>query len=134
MNPTQPEAGLNLPAPVAETQTARAASNEVLPPAASPEQAASQLSTPPVASTPAPAILPVPPMAQAASTDTAGMSQTATGAGADDKDLIEKEWVERAKRIVEQTRDDPYKQSEELTVVKADYMKTHYNKTIKLVK
>lgn len=50
----------------------------------------------------------------------------------DDGDLIEKEWVDRAKKIVEANRDDPYKQSEELTVVKADYLKKRYDKNIKL--
>jgi len=59
-------------------------------------------------------------------------TQVSTLPLADDDDLIEKEWVERAKRIVEQTRDDPYKQSEELTVVKADYLQQRYNKSIKL--
>jgi hypothetical protein len=49
-----------------------------------------------------------------------------------DSDLIEKEWVDKAKQIVERTRDDPYKQSEELTVFKADYMKKRYGKTIKV--
>lgn len=51
-----------------------------------------------------------------------------------DTDLIEKEWVDKAKQIVERTRDDPHQQSEELTGLKADYMKTHYDKTIKLNK
>jgi hypothetical protein len=50
----------------------------------------------------------------------------------DDGDLIEKEWVDKAKRIVEQNRNDPYKQSEELTVFKADYLKKRYGKTIKV--
>lgn len=50
----------------------------------------------------------------------------------DGGDLIEKEWVNRAKQIVGRTRDDPYKQSEELTVLRADYMKKHFNKTIEL--
>lgn len=50
----------------------------------------------------------------------------------EDSDLIEKEWVNKAKRIVENTRNDPHKQSEELTLMKADYMKQHYGKTIKL--
>lgn len=49
---------------------------------------------------------------------------------ADDVDLIEKEWVEKAKKIVAQTKDDPYKQNEEINKVKADYIKKRYNKTI----
>lgn len=51
---------------------------------------------------------------------------------ADDNDLIEKEWVNKAKQIVERTRDDPYKQSEDLTIFKADYLKRRYGKTIKV--
>ena len=42
--------------------------------------------------------------------------------------------MDKAKRIVEQTRDDPHQQSEQLTMVKADYMKKQYNKTIKVGK
>jgi len=47
-----------------------------------------------------------------------------------DDDLIEKEWVDKAKAIVEKTRGDPHKQSEELTVFKADYMHKRYNKSL----
>ena len=61
-------------------------------------------------------------------------SATATLRASDDSDLIEKEWVNKAKQIVERTRDDPHKQTEELTLVKVDYMKKRYNKTIKLNK
>jgi hypothetical protein len=50
----------------------------------------------------------------------------------DDSDLIEKAWVDKAKQIVERNRDDPHKQSEALTVFKADYMKKRYGKAIKL--
>jgi len=51
---------------------------------------------------------------------------------ADDKDVIEPEWVHKAKAIVLTTSDDPYKQSEQLTVFKADYMQKRYNKIVKL--
>ena len=56
------------------------------------------------------------------------------GQSIDDGDLIEKEWVEKAKAIVDRNRYDPYKQNEELTVFKADYMQKRYNKSIKLNK
>lgn len=59
-------------------------------------------------------------------------SQTIAPDIAEDTDLIEKEWVEKAKQIVERTRDDPYEQSKELTLFKADYMKKRYNRTIKI--
>ena len=54
-----------------------------------------------------------------------------TPAIADDVDLIEKEWVERAKQIVEHTKHDPYIQNEEMTKMKADYLKKRYNRDIK---
>ena len=51
---------------------------------------------------------------------------------ADDGDLIEKEWVDKAKQIVEHYHDDPYNQSKQMTIFRADYMKKRYNRTIKL--
>jgi hypothetical protein len=51
---------------------------------------------------------------------------------ADDNDLIEKEWINKAKLIVAKTRDDPREQSKELFKYKADYIKKRYNKDIKV--
>lgn len=51
---------------------------------------------------------------------------------AEDADLIEKEWVEKAKQIVQRTRQDPHQQNKEMNVMKADYLKKRYNKDIKL--
>lgn len=49
---------------------------------------------------------------------------------ADDIDLIEKEWVDKAKQIVEHTKNDPYLQNEEITKFKRDYQKKRYNRDI----
>lgn len=54
-------------------------------------------------------------------------------AAADDE-LIEKEWVDKAKRIVKETRSDPYKQEDEVSKLQADYLKKRYGKDIKLSK
>ena len=43
---------------------------------------------------------------------------------AEDVDLIEKEWVNKAKDIVAKTKNDPNKQNIELNKFKADYLKT----------
>ena len=51
---------------------------------------------------------------------------------ADDLDLIEKEWVEKAKAIVAQTRHDPHAQNQEMNKFKADYMQKRYKKDIKV--
>ncbi len=78
--------------------------------------------------------LPVPQPAPVVPAPAAGVSAVPPAAPVieDDGDLIEKAWVDKAKQIVERTRDDPHKQSEELTVFKADYMKKRYGKTIKI--
>lgn len=49
-----------------------------------------------------------------------------------DEDLIEKEWVDRAKKIVLQTKDDPYNQEKEVSKLQADYLKKRYGKEIKV--
>lgn len=51
---------------------------------------------------------------------------------ASDEDLIEKEWVDKAKKIVAQTKDDPYSQEKEVSRLQADYLKKRYGKEIKL--
>jgi hypothetical protein len=56
-----------------------------------------------------------------------------TPAIADDVDLIEKEWVAKAREIVARTKADPYVQNKELNVFKADYMKKRYGKDVKVV-
>ena len=53
--------------------------------------------------------------------------------GASDIDLIEKEWVQKAKAIVAHTHGDPYTQNKEINKIKADYIKKRYNKDIKQV-
>jgi hypothetical protein len=51
---------------------------------------------------------------------------------ADDADVIEKEWVEKAKDIVSKTKTDPHLQSVQLTTFRHDYMKKRYGKEIKM--
>ncbi len=53
---------------------------------------------------------------------------------AEDKDDIEKEWVNKAKKIVEQTKTDPFLQERAVSRLQADYMKKRFNKDVKLPK
>jgi len=55
-----------------------------------------------------------------------------TPAIADDVDVIEKEWIDKAKNIVDKTKDDPHQQNKDVHALKADYMKKRYGKDIKL--
>lgn len=47
-----------------------------------------------------------------------------------DEDLIEKEWVDKAKQVIAQTRDDPYRQEREVSKLQADYLMKRYGKTL----
>lgn len=61
-------------------------------------------------------------------------SQSSAGpAIADDVDVIEKEWVDKAKKIVSVTKDDPYEQEKEVSKLQADYLMKRYGKQIKIV-
>ena len=53
---------------------------------------------------------------------------------ADDADLIEKEWVNKAKELVEKTKTDPRQQNIALSKMKANYLKKRFNKVIKTEK
>lgn len=50
---------------------------------------------------------------------------------ADDVDVMEKEWVNKAKAIVERTRDDPRLQKDELAKFKAEYIQNRFHKEVK---
>lgn len=49
---------------------------------------------------------------------------------ANDDDLIEKEWVDKAKQIIASTRDDPYRRELEVGKLQADYLKKRYGKDL----
>ena len=49
---------------------------------------------------------------------------------AKDDDLIEKEWVDKAKKIVAETRDDPYQREEEVNKLQIDYLKKRYGREL----
>jgi hypothetical protein len=67
------------------------------------------------------------------STKATSAAQVDAPSVADDGDIIEKEWVLKAKQIVMRTRQDPYLQTKELHKFKAKYMKKRYNKIIETV-
>ena len=55
-----------------------------------------------------------------------------TPIAAADTDVLEKEWLDKAKSIVKNARQDPRKQNTEVSHLKADYMQKRYGKIIKL--
>jgi hypothetical protein len=140
MNPSNSEAsGMQLPPPMEQAPTPDLP-NETEQPVveqaapAAPEKAVKTGQSAPAGSLPPINLPQSPPDVPVVQNSAVSATTTPALSASDDADLIEKEWVNKAKQIVEQTRDDPYKQSEELTVVKSDYMKKRYNKTLKLNK
>lgn len=122
-NQTAPLGGENLPASPNETQAAQAI-----------EQGFS--SSNPMAAAP-PVQSSIPADSQMVPAPSAGLQPTAVTSNgmpaiADDTDLIEKEWVEKAKEIVARTKDDPYLQNKEMNKIKADYIKKRYDKDVKV--
>ncbi len=80
----------------------------------------------------APPIAPVPAAMPLAAPSAAPQTPAASAADDTQSDELDAEWVEKAKAIVEQTKDDPHRESHELGKAKADYLRIRYNKTIKV--
>lgn len=89
-----------------------------------PSQVVDNAGAPPVA-----VPLPPSPVVPAANPATSATSSPATAA---DEDLIEKEWVEKAKKVIADTRHDPYLQEQEVSKLQADYLMKRYSKAVKL--
>lgn len=49
---------------------------------------------------------------------------------AGDEDLIEKEWVDKAKRIINSTQDDPAQREREVAKLQSEYLRKRYGKEI----
>lgn len=47
-----------------------------------------------------------------------------------DEDLIEKEWVDKAKEIIEQTKDDPHARTQRVNELQRDYLQKRYGKVV----
>ena len=63
-------------------------------------------------------------------TPTTGVVDDANPILAGDDDLIEKEWVDKAKKIIAETKDDPYAREREVNRLQADYLQKRYGKEL----
>lgn len=70
------------------------------------------------------------PVSQAQSDDDQAVVAGATPLVAGDDDLIEKEWVDRAKQIIASTKDDPHKRETEIKNLQIEYVKKRYGRVI----
>lgn len=75
---------------------------------------------------------PLPQLQQPVQDNTKSQTQDDTPVVAADEDLIEKEWVEKAKKVIAETKHDPYLQEQAVSKLQADYLQKRYNKTVKV--
>ena len=47
-----------------------------------------------------------------------------------DEDVIEKEWVDKAKKIIDETKDDPYARTNRVNELQKNYLQKRYNKEL----
>lgn len=90
----------------------------------------------PVENQPQPsAVLPTVPAAPTPDDMTVDVNKTtpadnSTPSVAADDDLIEKEWVDKIKKIIALTRDNPYERARVIAQLQADYLKKRHNRII----
>jgi hypothetical protein len=110
--PTSPEMGVETGAERAEQRSE-----------STPTAVNSMPALPPIqtVAVPAPAILP---------DDSANAADDDLPVVANDDDLIEKEWVDKAKKVIMQTKDDPYRREQEISKLQADYLRKRYGKEL----
>lgn len=62
--------------------------------------------------------------------DNASATSDDTPIVANDDDLIEKEWVDKAKQIIAATKDDPYRREREVSKLQIEYIRRRYGREI----
>jgi hypothetical protein len=79
-----------------------------------------------------PSQIAIPSLPQPIADDASQHNDTPSSAptAANDDDLIEKEWVEHAKKIISETKDDPYRREQEITKLQLEYVKKRYGRVI----
>ena len=83
----------------------------------------------PVAPPPTNVALPLPSVHAPVSDQTVDHATAGPTLAADD-DVIEKEWVDKAKKIIADTQSDPYKREKEIGKLQADYLRKRYGKEL----
>lgn len=89
-------------------------------------------SSPSKLETKAPAVVTAVALPEPVATDSSGQPPALNDVPliADDDDLIEKEWVERAKKIVSDTKGDPHKRDDQATELKVNYLQKRFGRRI----
>ena len=78
-------------------------------------------------SNPLPQVRPLSPHPLTSSDDPSSQQAVPTN-----EEELDRLYVQKAKKVIAQTHDDPYMQSQEIGKVKADYLKTRHGKELKV--
>jgi hypothetical protein len=78
----------------------------------------------------APAIVPLAPQVVVPPADPQQAVPVGSPLVAADEDLIEKEWVDKAKEIILHTRDDPHARTQKVNELQRDYLQKRYGRVI----
>ena len=90
--------------------------------------AVEQAAAPPAITVPIPSV--VIPSTDGAADDQSTSTIITTPSVASDDDLIEKEWVDKAKKVIAETKDDPYRREQEVNRLQADYLSKRYGREL----
>lgn len=82
------------------------------------------------ASLAAPIAVPVPQVVIPQQDDTAQTTSSNSPLVAADEDLIEKEWVDKAKEIIQHTKDDPHARTQKVNELQRDYLQKRYGRVV----
>ncbi len=77
-----------------------------------------------------PTMLPTPVSDDSLTTVDPASQGDSTTLTANDDDLIEKEWVDRAKKIIIDTKEDPYKREEAVSQLQKEYQEKRYGREL----
>ncbi|MGO3702213.1 MAG: hypothetical protein ACTJG2_03445 [Candidatus Saccharimonadales bacterium] len=121
--------GYEVPPNFASQETAPGQNFEVLPqsPEQSPERSPIELAPPPPPM--APPVMQPQPVATSMPQQPQS-EEVANPLAANDDDIIEKEWVNRAKQVIVQTKDDPRAREKAIGALQRDYLMKRYGKEL----
>lgn len=74
--------------------------------------------------------VPLPPTPLPATSVQPAVDDSAGPTIASDDDLIEKEWVDKAKKIIADTQNDPFRREQEVSKLQVDYLRKRYGKEL----
>lgn len=124
-----PESAPNLPTPETNPELPQFTPERgpVAPERAAEQSAQAQAA---IAAQPVPISLPTPVPVQTDDGQAQATASDDTPAVAADEDLIEKEWVDKAKKIIAETKDDPAEREKAVGRLQSDYLKKRYGKEL----